>query len=180
MQTKKTQIMLTELPQAITYNVVSFLEHNDLVAIRKINPELKLAADTFGSLRMIRMTVQRYLSPSPACDVAKKRLVARHVRPNYETLTAVQGIRVLAVEYWENDFGNPDLVFMQSKVYYLDSKGKVYNSTRGFWFSNDIASIEKDNNPFDLIPYLGDFVLPCGNHDGSYHGGTPCERSDIQ
>jgi hypothetical protein len=171
--------MLTELPHDITFKVVSFLEHNDLVSISKINPELKKAADTFGSLQEIRMVVQRYLSPTPAFDTSKKRLVARHVRPNHARLTAVDGIRVLAVEYWENDFGNPDLMFMQIKVYYLDSKGKVYNSTRGFWFSNNVASIEKDN-PFALIPYLGDFVLPKGIHDGSYYGGCPCERTDIQ
>jgi hypothetical protein len=171
--------MLTNLPQSIAYTIASFLEHNDLISIRDISSEMKLAADTFGSLRMIRMAVQRYLSPSPACDVAKKRLVARHVRPNYETLSAVQGIRVLAVEYWENDFGNPELMFMQIKVYYLDSKGKVYNSILGFWFSNNVASIKNDN-PFALMPYLGDFVLPYGDHDGSYYGGNPCERTDIQ
>ena len=140
---------------------------------------MKLAAAIFGSLREIRMVVQRYLSPTPAFETSKKRLVARHVRPNHNSLAAVDGIRVLAVEYWENDFGNPDLMFMQIQVCYLDSKGKVYNSTRGFWYSDNVASIEKDN-PFAMIPYLGDFVLPTGIHDGSYYGGNPCQRTDIE
>jgi hypothetical protein len=58
--------MLTNLPQDITFKVASFLEHNDLVSISKISPEMKLAAAIFGSLREIRMVVQRYLSPTPA------------------------------------------------------------------------------------------------------------------
>lgn len=172
--------MLTNLPQSIVYSIASFLEHQDLLSIRKISPELKLAADTFGSMREMEMVIQRYLSPTPALNPTTKQLVARHVRPNHASLYPMNGVRVLAVEYQENDFGDPafDLMFMYVTVYYLDSKGEVYRSTRGFWFSRGIECLKKEN-PFAITPYLGDLVFEDGIHDGLSLGGQKCKRECI-
>lgn len=168
--------MITNLPQAIIFNVVSFLDHFDLMTVRKLSPDFKLAADTFGSMQETRMVVQRFLSPTPAFHTSVERLVARYIRQNHETLTPNGGIRVLAAEYYEHFYGSTDLMFMEMIVYYMDSKGKDYRAKRGFWFSNSVEAIERDN-PFVMHPYLGDLYLgDAWNHEGHMLGGEPSER----
>jgi hypothetical protein len=175
MQTKEHHPMITNLPQAIVFNVTSFLEHYDLMTVRRISPEFKIAADTYGSLRETRMVVQRFLSPTPAFHTSKSRRVARHVRQNHDSLTPNGGIRVLAAEYYEHDFGSRDLMFMQMVIYYMDSKGKDYRASRGFWFSDSVETIEHDN-PFVMHPYLEDLYMEDGIHEGPMLGGEPSKR----
>lgn len=173
---ENTAQMITNLPQAIIFNVVSFLDHFDLITVRKLSPDFKTAADTFGSMQETRMVVQRFLSPTPALHTSTERLVARYIRNNHDSLTPNGGIRVLAAEYYEQDFGSRDLLFMKMVVYYMDSKGEIYRSKRGFWFSNSVEAIERDN-PFVMHPYLGDLYLGCAwNHEGRMLGGEPSER----